>query len=149
MNRIILGSVFALSLGVLGCRQVTAVSPGADSAPDSTPVPEVVAQVEPNQDNLEMQCNGSISVNDIDYTVQFTRAAGFSQIELRRRSTGQQIAQTFLSFDGTNAQGQAIWRGAVNDAANVTLVHLASRPAQRGDQVSVGYDGQWGRGTCG
>jgi hypothetical protein len=67
---------------------------------------------------------------------------------LRRRSTGQQIAETFLSYDRNNSKGQAIWRGAVNDAANVTLVHLANRPAQPGDQVSVGYDGQWGRGTC-
>ncbi|NJL46080.1 MAG: hypothetical protein HC922_10990, partial [Leptolyngbyaceae cyanobacterium SM2_3_12] len=67
-----MGSIFVLGLGILGCRQVTAVSPVAD--PVLAPAPDVLAQVEPNQDNLEMQCTGSISVNDIDYTVRFTRA---------------------------------------------------------------------------
>lgn len=95
-----------------------------------------------------MTCNGSIAVNDVDYTVNFTREAGFSQINFRRRSSGQAIANTTLSFDQQNDQGQAVWRGAVNDAASVTLVHLSNQPAQRGDQVSVNYDGQWGRGTC-
>lgn len=95
-----------------------------------------------------MQCPGSFLVNDINYTVFFTREAGFSRIVLQRRSTGQQIAETFLSYDRKNTKGQAIWRGAVNDAASVTLVHLSTRAAQVGDQVSVGYDGQWGRSTC-
>jgi hypothetical protein len=95
-----------------------------------------------------MQCPGSISVNDVNFTVLFTREAGFSRIVFRRRSTGQQIAEAFLSYDRKNAKGQDIWRGSVNGAADVTLVHLSSRPAQVGDQVSVGYDGQWGRGTC-
>lgn len=117
----------------------------ADSFPTTTV--DLVAQ-EPNQDSLQMICNGSILVNDINYTVFFTREAGFSRIAFRRRSTGQQMAETFLSFDRKNDKGQAIWRGSVNNAASVTLIHLASRPAQPSDQVSVGYDQQWGRGTC-
>jgi hypothetical protein len=145
MDRFPLSLALALTSGTL------ALSYGYPAiAGSSVPTPTtayLVAQ-EPNQDSLQMTCNGSISVNDIDYTVFFTREAGFSRIQLRRRSSGQQIAEAFLSYDRQNDKGQAIWRGAVNDAATVTLVHLASRPAQPGDQVSVGYDGQWGRGTC-
>ncbi|WP_017299931.1 hypothetical protein [Nodosilinea nodulosa] len=136
-------AAFTLSLGIIGF--APAGNGWAALTESSTPA---LAQVEPNQDNLQMQCPGSILVNDINYTVFFTREAGFSRIVLRRRSTGQQIAEAFLSYDRKNAKGQAIWRGAVNGAADVTLVHLSARPAQRGDQVSVGYDGQWGRGTC-
>lgn len=124
---------------------VSAVRPNSANIGTNAPA---LAQVEPNQDNLQMQCPGSILVNDINYTVLFTREAGFSRIVLRRRSTGQQIAEAFLSYDRKNAKGQAIWRGSVQGAADVTLVHLSTRAAQVGDQVSVGYDGQWGRGTC-
>ena len=142
---------FLLSLALLLTSGTLALSygyPAVAGSLGSTPkIAQLVAQ-EPNQDSLQMTCNGSITVNDIDYTVFFTREAGFSRIQMRRRSSGQQIAETFLSFDQQNDKGQAIWRGSVNDAATVTLVHLASRAAQPGDQVSVGYDGQWGRGTC-
>jgi hypothetical protein len=109
--------------------------------------PTAIAQ-EPNQDNLQMTCPGSIGVNDVDFTVFFTREAGFSRIEFRRRSNSQLIAEATLSYDRENAEGQAIWRGSVNNAASVTLVQLSTGAAQPGDQVSVAYDGQWGRGTC-
>lgn len=127
-----------------------ATPPDGSAAPDATPVPgsAAVPPEEPNQDNLEMTCTGSITVNDIDFTVYFTREAGFSRIELKRPATGEVFAESFLSYDGKNAQGQAIWRGSVQQMASVTLVHLSPNPAQLGDQVSVGYDGQWGRGTC-
>lgn len=95
-----------------------------------------------------MSCNGTIAVNQVAFTVSFTREAGFSQIQFRRGNTTQVIAETTLSYDRNNAKGQAIWRGSVADAADVVLIHLSSRPAQVGDQVSVSYDGQWGRGTC-
>lgn len=143
MRRVLFSIAPALIFGTL----LLSCSHSAINEPSAETTAYLVAQ-EPNQDNLQMTCNGSIAVNDIDYTAFFTREAGFSRIQLRRRSSGQQIAETFLSFDRQNDKGQAIWRGAVNDAASVTLVHLASRPAQPGDQVSVGYDGQWGRGTC-
>lgn len=147
MHPKLLKTALGIGIGILGISlgAPAAVRPSIASHPTSAPA---LAQVEPNQDNLQMQCPGSIGVNDVNYTVFFTREAGFSRIVLRRRSTGQQIAEAFLSYDRKNAKGQAIWRGAVNDAADVTLVHLSTRAAQRGDQVSVGYDGQWGRGTC-
>ncbi len=145
MPHALLKTALFLGIGLLGLSPLSAAALRPSVAePEGT----ALAQVEPNQDNLHLQCPGSILVNDINYTVFFTREAGFSRIVLRRRSTGQQIAETFLSYDRNNSKGQAIWRGAVNDAADVTLVHLANRPAQPGDQVSVGYDGQWGRGTC-
>lgn len=147
MHPPLLKAALAVGIGLIGLSPLaaSAVRPGAANTGTNAPA---LAQVEPNQDNLQMQCPGSILVNDINYTVFFTREAGFSRIVLRRRSTGQQIAETTLSYDRKNAKGQAIWRGAVNDAADVTLVHLSTRAAQVGDQVSVGYDGQWGRGTC-
>lgn len=134
------GSMAAIALSSSGA----AIAPTQASP---TYIADLVAQ-EPNQDNLQMTCTGSILVNDIDFTVFFTREAGFSRIELRRRSNGQQIAETTLSYDRKNDQGQAIWRGNVNNMADVTLVHLSTGPGQPGDQISVGYDGQWGRGTC-
>lgn len=147
MYRTVLGSALVLSFSVLSCGLVAAAVAPVEPSTTQADAPSL-AQTEPNQDNLQMLCNGSISVNNVDYTVQFTRSAGFSRIELRQRGSGQVIANTTLSFSGTNAKGQAIWRGSVLDAASVVLVHLSTRPAQVGDEVSVGYDGQWGRGTC-
>lgn len=145
MNRLLFGGTLLGSVAAIALSPSwAAIAHPLASFPSTA---NFIAQ-EPNQDNLQMTCTGSILVNDIDFTVSFTREAGFSQIELRRRSTGQQIANTTLSYDRTNDQGQAIWRGNVNNMADVTLVHLATGPGQSGDQVSVSYDGQWGRGTC-
>lgn len=145
MRHAFFGITLTLTFGILALSQSRPAI--ANSPVSTTQASNLIAQ-EPNQDNLQMTCNGSIYVNDINFTVSFTREAGFSRIVLRRRSNGQQIAEAFLSYDRKNDKGQAIWRGSVNDMASVTLVHLSTRPAQRGDQVSVGYDGQWGRGTC-
>jgi hypothetical protein len=142
MHRVLFSLTLTLTFGALFL---------SESRPaTATLVPATVDWVaqEPNQDSLQMSCNGSIAVNDINYTAFFTREAGFSRVVFRRRSSGQQIAEAFLSFDRQNDKGQAIWRGSVNNAASVTLIHLSSRPAQRGDKVSVSYDGQWGQGTC-
>lgn len=136
----------ALALGA-GLLSVTSLAVALPSRAVNSETP-VLAQAEPNQDNLQMQCPGSIGVNDVNFRVLYTREAGFSRIILTRRSTGQTIAETNLSYDRKNDKGQAIWRGAVNGAADVTLVHLSTRAPQVGDQVSVGYDMQWGRGTC-
>ena len=145
ISKTALKTALALGAGLLS------VAPLAVSALPSRAVTTestVIAQVEPNQDNLQMQCPGSIGVNDVNFRVLYTREAGFSRIILTRRSTGQTIAETTLSYDRKNDKGQAIWRGSVNGAADVTLVHLSTRAPQVGDQVSVGYDMQWGRGTC-
>jgi len=145
MNPILLGGALILSFGTVS------LAPGSSAMAkiqaDSTPTTDLFSQ-EPNQDNLQMTCNGSIGVNDIDFTVFFTREAGFSRVEFHRRSNGQLIAESFLSYDRKNAKGQAIWRGSVDNAADLTLVHLSTGPGRPGDQVSVSYDGQWGRGTC-
>jgi hypothetical protein len=147
MNHKLLKTALVLGASIVGFSP-WAVSALGPSATATSPNTSILAQVEPNQDNLQMQCPGSIGVNDVNFTAFFTREAGFSRIVLRRRSTGQQIAEAFLSYDRKNAKGQDIWRGSVQGAADIVLVHLASRPAQVGDQISVGYDGQWGRGTC-
>lgn len=144
MRRFLLLGVMALMFGVVALNQRY---PAFAASSDTTTAIAVAIAQEPNQDSLQMNCNGSIAANNTEYTVFFTREAGFSRIALRH-SNGQPIAETFLSFDQQNDQGQAIWRGAVNNMASVTLIHLADRPAQPGDQVSVNYDGQWGRGTC-
>lgn len=139
------GSMVCLSLGMTACggENQQGVAP---TTPPETPPTAVVE--EPNQDTLAMTCTGSITVNDIDFTAHFTREGGFSRIELARPATGEVFAESFLSYDGQNDQGEDIWRGDVAGMADVTLVHLAQGPAQIGDEVSVGYDGQWGRGTC-
>lgn len=147
MTSPLLKTALVLGVSILSLSPVMASVGSSNDSRISTNAP-ALAQVEPNQDNLQMQCPGSILVNDINYTVFFTREAGFSRIVLSRRSTGQQIAEAFLSYDRKNAKGQDIWRGSVQGAADVTLVHLSTRAAQVGDQVSVGYDRQWGRGTC-
>lgn len=152
MNRALLSSVLILSVGVVGYSPVgKAVDLAAQAEPAHgtlAPAPTERLAQEPNQDSLTMSCTGSIAVNNSNFTVSFTREAGFSRIEFRRPGSNQVFAQAFLSYDRKNAKGQAIWRGAVDNAANVTLVHLSTNPARVGDQVSVGYDGQWGRGTC-
>lgn len=145
VRRLLFSISFALIFGILTLSQSYPAI--ADSRVPATTSAYLVAQ-EPNQDSLQMQCNGSMASSDINFNAFFTREAGFSRIILRRRSTGQQISETFLSYDRKNDKGQDIWRGSVNNAASVTLVHLSNSPAQPGDEVSVGYDGQWGRGTC-
>lgn len=145
MRRLLFSLALALTVGALS---LGLSRPATAEALDSgKTIANLVAQ-EPNQDNLQMACPGSISVNNVDFTVFFTREAGFSRVEFRRRPGGQQIGEAFLSYDTKNASGQAIWRGSMNNAASVTLVHLSTSPGRPGDQVSVKYDGQWGRGTC-
>ena len=130
MHRVFPGSVLALMFGILALSQ-SHPTVAASSDPAAT---TFIAQ-DPNQDNLQMTCKGSVAANGIDYTVFFTREAGFSRIEFRRPSNSQLIAEAFLSYDKNNDKGQAIWRGSVNDAAKITLVHLANRPARLGDQI--------------
>lgn len=103
-------------------------------------------QPEPNQTPLSMRCSGNIQ-NDVDFTAFYSRESGFSRIELQPRRSGS-VLTAYLSYSGKNEQGQDIWRGSVNNMADVTLVHLSPRTPQRGDEVSVGYDTRWGRATC-
>lgn len=116
-------------------------SPTVTPTPTATVLPE-----EPNQDDLSMTCSGSIQ-DSVNFTAYFTREAGFSRIELRPVTSDRTIT-SYLSYDGKNDEGYGIWRGAVAQMAEVVLIHLSTEAAQRGDQVSVGYDGRWGRATC-
>lgn len=121
-------------------------SPPPVASPAATPTqnPPPIAE-EPNQDSLSMTCSGTIQ-DSVDFTVYYTREAGFSRIELVPPA-GQTLTST-LSYDGKNQDGHGIWRGGVAQMASVVLVHLSTDAAQRGDDVSVGYDGRWGRATC-
>jgi len=109
--------------------------------PSPTPKPE-----EPNQDNLALTCRGDIQ-NSVDFTAYYTREAGFSRLELRPR-TSTNILQANLTYAEKNSDGEAIWRGSVAGMADVVLIHLSPTAVRRGDQISVGYDGRWGRTTC-
>ncbi|MBF2084503.1 hypothetical protein [Thermoleptolyngbya sp. C42_A2020_037] len=119
----------------------------APPPPAPTPAPPVtVAPEEPNQDNLSMTCNGTVQER-VDFTAFYTREAGFSRVEFRPR-TSTNVLTSNLSYVGKNAAGETIWKGNVAQMADTTLVHLSPFPAKPGDQVSVSYDGQWGRATC-
>lgn len=110
------------------------------------PQPPRPPRPEPNQTSLSMRCSGNIQ-SDVDFTAFYSRESGFSRIELQPRRSGS-VLTAYLSYSGKNEQGQGIWRGGVNNMADVTLVHLSARTPQRGDEVSVGYDTRWGRATC-
>ncbi|MBD2092507.1 hypothetical protein H6F67_21905 [Microcoleus sp. FACHB-1515] len=102
--------------------------------------------VEPNLGTLSLTCRGTIQ-NSVDFTAFYTREGGFNRVEFRPR-TSTNVLTSNLRYSGKNTRGQGIWRGAVAAAADVVLVHLSDRPVQSGDQVSIGYDGRWGRATC-
>lgn len=119
----------------------------APPPPAPTPGPPVsIAPEEPNQDNLSMTCNGTVQ-DRVDFTAFYTREAGFSRVEFRPY-TSNNVLTSNLSYVGKNAAGETIWKGNVAQMADTTLVHLSPFPAKPGDQVSVSYDGQWGRATC-
>jgi hypothetical protein len=110
-------------------------------AASSSPTPDLA-----QRETLVMTCSGTIDINGLDYAVTFSDEGGFSQVEFSRH--GKAIATANLSFDGRNGADQTIWRGAVDGMADVVLIHLSDQVVQPGDEVSVGYDGQWGRGQC-
>lgn len=112
------------------------------SPPSLAQPPATVRQWE----TLTLTCTGKIAVNNLDYTVVFSSEGGFSRITFSRAT--QEIATAQLNFSGRNDQQQTIWRGAVNGMADVVLIHLSDQIVQSGDEVSVGYDSQWGRGQC-
>lgn len=68
-------------------------------------------------------------------------------VDLRPRTSNASLTST-MTYSGKNNEGQGIWRGSVNGMADVTLIHLSAIDPQWGDEISVGYDGQWGRTTC-
>ncbi|MFO1423325.1 MAG: hypothetical protein U1F70_06675 [Candidatus Competibacteraceae bacterium] len=102
----------------------------------------------------DIVCRGTINrahADDIAFSVPWSPNTGFERkVEFRNARTGAGISQSSrLRFDRKNDKGQRIYRGNVSGMANVTLINLSRffQPPP-GGQVSVNFDGQWGRGTC-
>ena len=102
----------------------------------------------------DMVCRGTINrahADNISFSVPWSPNTGFEQrVKFRNARTGAGISQSSrLRFDRKNDKGQRIYRGNVSGMADVTLINLSRffQPPPRG-QVSVNFDGQWGRGTC-
>jgi hypothetical protein len=102
----------------------------------------------------DIVCRGVIHrahSSNISFSVPWSPNTGFEQkVEFRNIRTGAGISRSSrLRFDRKNDKGQRIYRGNVSGMADVTLIHLSKffQP-QPGGQVSVNFDGQWGRGTC-
>lgn len=93
-----------------------------------------------------MTCRGTIE-DVVDFTAFFNRESGFNRVEFRP-STATTPLTAIMSYSDKNAEGQNTWRGSVNNAADVTLVHLSDGPVQLGDEISVTYDGRSGQATC-
>jgi len=102
----------------------------------------------------DIVCRGTINrdhADDISFSVPWSPNTGFEQrVKFSNARTGAGMSQSSrLRFDRKNNKGQRIYRGNVSGMANVTLINLSRffQPPPRG-QVSVNFDGQWGRGTC-
>ena len=102
----------------------------------------------------DILCRGTIHRthgDNISFSVPWSPNTGFEQrVEFRNARTGAGLSQSSrLRFDRKNDKGQRVYRGNVSGMANVTLINL-SRFVQPppGGQISVNFDGQWGRGTC-
>lgn len=93
-----------------------------------------------------LSCVGTIK-DSVDFTAYFAPDAGFNRLVFRPRDA-KVVAVSALSYSGKNSQGQDTWQGKANEVAEVTLVHLANSIPQRGDQISVDYDGLLGQAVC-
>jgi len=99
---------------------------------------------------FDLICMGVIPDARLSFTVPHSPESGFmQQVEFRNVMTGAGVAKSdHLTFDRNNEQGQGIFRGSVRGMADVTLIDMAEFQPEPGSEISVGYDGQWGRGTC-
>lgn len=93
-----------------------------------------------------LSCVGTIK-DSVDFTAYFAPDAGFNRLVFRPRDA-KVVAVSALSYSGKNSQGQDTWQGKANEVAEVRLVHLANSVPQRGDQISVDYDGLLGQAVC-
>ncbi len=102
----------------------------------------------------DITCRGTIQrahSHDISFSVPWSPNTGFEQrVQFRNARTGIDISRSSrLRFDRKNDKGQRIYRGNVSGMADVTLINLSrSFQPRPGGQISVNFDGQWGRGTC-
>lgn len=92
-----------------------------------------------------LTCVGQVGISQ--FAVYYTYESGFSRVEFRPQGVSSTLT-AFLTYDGTNPQGQDVWRGNVNSMADVTVIHLSTQQPQPGDAVQVNYAGQIGQGTC-
>lgn len=99
---------------------------------------------------FDLICMGVIPSARLSFSVPHSPESGFmQQVEFRNVMTGAGVATSdHLTFDRNNEQGQGVFRGSVRGMADVTLIDLAEFQPESGSEISVGYDGQWGRGTC-
>ena len=101
----------------------------------------------------DILCRGTIhrAGDDITFSVPWSPNTGFEQrVKFRNARTGVDISRSSrLRFDRKNDKGQRIYRGNVSSMADITLINLSrSFQPRPGGQISVNFDGQWGRGTC-
>ena len=101
----------------------------------------------------DILCRGTIhrAGDDITFSVSWSPNTGFEQrVKFRNARTGVDISRSSrLRFDRKNDKGQRIYRGNVSGMADITLINLSRFFQPRpGGQISVNFDGQWGRGTC-
>jgi hypothetical protein len=101
----------------------------------------------PNNADPTLFCTGGINNRTLDFSVRYTREAGFSAFEVRDRNTQRLVAEGNLTFQEVNAKGEAIYRGNAN-GADVTVIGLARGTQTVGSEMSFSLDGQWGRGVC-
>jgi len=92
-----------------------------------------------------LTCLGQVGISQ--FAAYYAYESGFSRVEFRPRGVSSTLT-AFLTYDGTTSQGQGVWRGTVNNMADVTLVHFSTQQPQQGDTVEVNYEGQVGQGTC-
>ncbi|MBK1644700.1 hypothetical protein CKO25_08580 [Thiocapsa imhoffii] len=98
----------------------------------------------------DLICRGNMPAANLNFSTLFTRGAGFvGPVEFRQHETGAWVVESSpLQFDRTNDRGQGVYRAHVGGMADVVLIDLAETQPHVGSEISVGYDGRWGRGVC-
>lgn len=144
----VVGSSGAIEVSEEGQLVSTEPSPPESPSPPGSPSPSPISPLpSPGPVVTSLICRGNIQ-NRIDFTVDYTQASGFSRVEFRPL-TSNTLLRSNLSYAGRNQNGQEVWRGSVNAAADVVVIHLSQASPRSGDLVAVSYDGQWGQGYCG
>ncbi len=114
-----------------------------------TPPPSPITPL-PTPTNLPggtFSCRGTIP-NQVDFTAVYVTGQGFNRIDLRPLNSNTPISVP-LFYAGNNSQGQPVYRGTVNAAAEVTVTQQSSAQLRPGDRVQVQYDTGIGVGVCG
>lgn len=114
-----------------------------------TPSPSPITPL-PTPTNLPgggISCRGTLP-NQADFTAFYVAGQGFNRIDLRPLNSNAPISVP-LFFNGNNSQGQPVYRGTVNAAAEVIVTQQSTAPPRSGDRIQVQYDGGVGTGICG